>query len=169
MRPPAEIEPWLDEASLKAWVRTAPSKAQYQRRLAIWWTASGRPAPEVASLLQTSARSVRRWIAQFNAEGPMALDSPNLGGRRWANLTGADEKAVVRALRPRARAGHLVTIEEVRATVEARVGHAVSQQSLYDLLHRHGWRKVQPRPRHVKADLAAQEAFKRGSLRSSNG
>ena len=169
MRPPANIEPWLDEAGLKWWVRLADSKAQYQRRLAIWWTAAGRSAPAIADLLQTSPRSVRRWIAAFNAGGPAALEDINLGGRRWANLTAADERAVLGALQPRARAGRLVTVTEIRAAVEDRVGHPVSPRSLYDLLHRHDWRKVQPRPRHVKADPAAQEDFKRGSRRSSNG
>jgi hypothetical protein len=28
-------------------------------------------------------------------------------------------------------------------------------------LHRHGWRKLMPRPFHPKRDLAAQNAFKK--------
>jgi Winged helix-turn helix len=31
----------------------------------------------------------------------------------------------------------------------------------YNLLHRHGWRKLMPRPFHPKRDLAAQNALKK--------
>jgi transposase len=45
--------------------------------------------------------------------------------------------------------------------IEAQVGAPVSTAYLYDLLHRHQWRKVMPRPRHVRADPDVQEAFKK--------
>jgi hypothetical protein len=32
---------------------------------------------------------------------------------------------------------------------------------VYNLLHRHGWRKLMPRPFHPKRNLAAQDAFKK--------
>ena len=161
MRPPAEIVPWMDCEELDRWVRNAPTKEAYQRRLAIWWTACrAHHATEIAPLLQTSTRTVRRWIRQFNAGGPTALESPSLGGRRWAYLSEAEERALLGGLRRRARAGRLVTAAELRAHVEVRVGHAVSNDYLYELLHRHGWRKVVPRPRHVDADPLAQEAFR---------
>ena len=44
-------------------------------------------------------------------------------------------------------------------------GKAVARSTVYRLLERHGWRKVVPRPRHPKADVAAQAAFKKGSVR----
>src|SRR5262245_35290054 len=104
MRGPAKIVPWMDLDEMEGWVRDAPTKESYQRRLAIWWTAcGGRYASEIAGLLQTSTRTVRRWIHQFNAEGPAALDSVNLGGRRWAYLSEAEERSVLAGLRSRAR------------------------------------------------------------------
>jgi transposase len=147
---------------LESWVGSAPSKAQHQRRLAIWWTAChGRYATEIASLLQVSTRTVSRWIALFNAGGPAAVERESVGGRQWSYLSDADERIVLSSLTSRARAGHLVTAAEVRAVIETRIDHRVSLGYLYGLLHRHKWRKVQPRPRHVQASAAAQEAFKR--------
>lgn len=166
MRPPATIVAWMDRDELERWVRDAPTKELYRRRLAIWWTACGRHATDVAALLQTSTRTVRYWIQQFNAHGPTALDSENLGGRRWAHLTEAEERSLLATLRPRAQAGQLVTVEELRAVVETRVGSPVSTAYLYTLLDRHGWRKVVPRPRHVDADPDAQEAYKKTFPRS---
>lgn len=168
MRPPAKIVAWMDREELEFWVHNAPTKEIYRRRLAIWWTARGDHATDVANRLQTSARTVRYWIREFNAGGPTALNAENHGGRRWAHLSEAQERAVLARLRPRARTGRLVTITEMRAAVEACVGHAVSDGYLYDLLHRHEWRKIVPRPRHVRADPEAQEAYKKISLRSWN-
>src|SRR3989442_922063 len=75
-----------NRTQLERWVRDAPAKALYRRRLAILWTArDGRHATEIAGLLTTSTRTVRRWIQQFNAGGPTALDEENFGGRRWAH------------------------------------------------------------------------------------
>lgn len=162
MRPAAPITDWMDLDEMERWVHEAPTKVLHQRRLAIWWTARDRRhATEIAALLGVGPRTVRRWIRSFNTEGPTALDVDNLGGRRWANLSEADERAALAGLRPRARAGRLVTIHDVRAAVEAHVGHSVSDSSLYDLLHRYKWRKIVPRPRHVRADPDAQEAYPR--------
>jgi len=147
---------------LERWVHDAPTKELYRRRLVIWWTAcDGRHATEIASLLQTSTRTVGRWIQRFNQGGPTALERANHGGRRWGYLSETEERTVLASLRSLARKGHLVTVTEMRASIEKSVGHQISKGYLYSLLHRHNWRKVQPRPRHVKANPAAQEAFKR--------
>lgn len=163
MRPPASIVAWLEGDELEHWVHDAPTKESYRRRLAVWWTTRGRHAPEVAELLLTSPRTVRYWIQQFNQRGPTALDSENLGGRRTALLSLAEEKALLATLHPEAEEGRWVTAIEVREAVEARLGTAVSSDYLYDLLRRHKWRKVIPRPRHVHADKDAQDAFKKFS------
>ena len=162
MRPAAEITSWMDCDELERWVHDAPTKELYRRRLAIWWSAcDGRHATEIASLLQTSTRTVSRWIKEFNAGGPTALERRNHGGRRWSYLSEAEERTALAGMRSLARAGRLVTAVELRTAIENRVGHAVSKGYLYSLLHRHHWRKVQPRPRHVKGNPMAQESFKK--------
>jgi transposase len=54
-----------------------------------------------------------------------------------------------------------VQVAQVRSAYEQRVGHPVAARTIYRLLDRHGWRKVVPRARHPKADVAAQAAFKK--------
>jgi transposase len=49
----------------------------------------------------------------------------------------------------------------LKAAYEKAIGHATSDSTVYNLLHRHGWRKLMPRPHHPKRDLAAQNAFKK--------
>jgi len=162
MRPPTRITSWLTCEELGRWVHEAPTAESYRRRSAIWWTAcDGRHATEIAGLLQTSTRTVGRWIKLFNQGGPTALEQVNHGGRRWAYLSETEERAVLAGLRSLARAGRLVTATEMRGAIEKSVGHEVSKAYLYSLLHRYKWRKIQPRPRHVQANPAAQEAFRR--------
>ena len=67
-------------------------------------------------------------------------------------------------LRPflaKAGAGGLLGATEVKVAFEARIGCAVAKSTVYRMLDRQGWRKVAPRPRHPKANPAAQAAFKK--------
>jgi transposase len=61
----------------------------------------------------------------------------------------------------------MLTVAEIQRAYEQRLGKAVAPSTIYRLLQRHGWRKVVPRPRHPKADVAAQAAFKETSPRGT--
>ncbi len=71
----------------------------------------------------------------------------------------------------------LATIEDSRAArgkrhplhalLEREFGVAYSPAAVYFLLHRLGYEPLDPRPRHIKADPAAQEEFKRKSTTGS--
>jgi hypothetical protein len=41
------------------------------------------------------------------------------------------------------------------------IGHRTSNSTIYNLLARHGWRKLMPRPFHPLRNIAAQNAFKK--------
>ena len=60
-----------------------------------------------------------------------------------------------------AGAGELLNIHDLKAAYEKAIGHATSNSTVYNLLARHGWRKLMPRPFHPNRDLAAQNAFKK--------
>ena len=68
-----------------------------------------------------------------------------------------------------ATAGGVLKVAEIQAAYEARVGKVVPNSTIYRVLARHDWRKVVPRPRHPKADVAARGAFKKSSAGSSAG
>jgi len=168
MRPPAQIEPWLDTVDLQTWVREAPDKASYQRRLAIWLTHVGRlAAHQVAEFLCASKQAVWLWIAQYNQQGPEGLRRRGRGGRRWAYLTEKEEQAFLRQWQPRAAEGRVLTAQQLRGQLEKRLQRQVSLGYVYGLLHRCGWRKLGPRPRHPQANPSAQQRFKKNSPGSS--
>jgi transposase len=63
--------------------------------------------------------------------------------------------------------GQILTAPQLRGELEKLTAHRVSLAYVYRLLHRHGWRKLGPRPRHPRAQPAVQERFKKNSPRSS--
>ena len=63
--------------------------------------------------------------------------------------------------RQQAAAGGMLSAAEIGRAYEDCIGKPVAASTVYRLLALHGWRKVSPRPRHPKADPAAQAAFKK--------
>jgi transposase len=62
--------------------------------------------------------------------------------------------------------GAIVEVHRVQRAYEEKVGRAVAKSTVYRLLHRQGWRKLAPRPRHPNGDAARIEAFKKTSAGS---
>lgn len=168
MRRPASIRSWLSTEDLQSWVREAEQREEYQKRLAVWLTHIGPfPAHQVATLLGVSKQAVWLWVSQYNRQGPEGLQRRGRGGRRWAYLSLAVEQAFLASLEERARQGRVLTAKQIHGELCKSLGKPVSLGYLYRLLHRHGWRKLGPRPRHVKADPQKQEEFKKNSRTSS--
>jgi transposase len=170
MRPPSRLSPWFTPDELVAWLQEAPDKASYQRRLAIWLTHLGPfPAGEVAAMLGISKQAVWKWVSAYNRQGPGGLDREGRGGRRWGLLSEEEERALLARFAARAKSGDIVSAKQLLPEVCEAVGREVSLAYVYKLLHRQQWRKLAPRPRHVKQDPAAQAAFKQTSRKRSGG
>jgi transposase len=164
MKKPAKLKPWLSVEELMVWVQEATSREDYQRRLAVWLTHIGPYyAQEIATMLQVSVQAVWLWVGQYNTQGPGGLQRQGRGGRRWGFLTWQEEQRLLERLATRASQGQLLTAKQMYREVCETVGKEVSVDYVYRLLHRHTWKKMGPRPRHVKANPADQEAFKKNS------
>lgn len=165
MRRPAQIEPWLSPEEMAVWVREAPTKETYKRRLAIWLTRIGPfHAHQVATMLQVSIQAVWLWLKQYNKYGPQGIERKGRGGRRWGYLSLSEEQDLLRSFYTRAGKGEIITAKQIHQKISEAVGKEVSLDYVYRLLYRHGWRKIGPRPRHIKANPEVQEAFKKNSL-----
>ena len=67
----------------------------------------------------------------------------------------------------KAAAGGILVVTEIRQALEAYLGRKLALASVYNLLHRHGWRKLAPDKRHHKANVEAQDDWKKNSQISS--
>ncbi|WP_177198170.1 helix-turn-helix domain-containing protein [Nitrosomonas communis] len=54
-------------------------------------------------------------------------------------------------------------VSEIKQALDARLKRKTSLAATYNLLHRHGWRKLAPDKRHPKADALAQDEWKKTS------
>lgn len=159
---------WLSEIEILEWLRSAQTKPEYQKRLAVWLTAFKRfAAREIAEMLGVSTQAIWLWLGQYNHQGPDGLQRQGRGGRRWSFLTLEQESKLLEDLVQQAEQGKVLTAKQIHQKACDAAKRKVSIGYVYKLLHRHEWRKLGPRPRHVKADKAAQEAFKKTSRRQS--
>lgn len=91
------------------------------------------------------------------------------GGRRRQNLSIERETQVLAPFLDRAQNGGILVVPQIKAELEAALGRSMALSSVYNLLHRHGWRKLAPDKRHPQSDPVAQEAWKKNSPRRSPG
>ena len=97
----------------------------------------------------------------YDGGGIKALKPKPIGGRQRETMTLSGEKALLACFAKAAGAGEMLNVHDLKAAYEQAIGHPTSNSTIYNLLTRHGWRKLMPRPFHPKRDIAAQNAFKK--------
>ena len=60
----------------------------------------------------------------------------------------------------------ILIVSEIRQALNEKLGRTTATGTTYNLLHRHGWRKLAPDKRHPKADVQAQNDWKKNFLMS---
>lgn len=119
-----------------------------------------------ASIEQTAAvlGVSRGWACQlrrrFIAAGCLVRRTPPVE-RPHACLKRAEEAAFLAPFIERAQAGQIVVVAEIRTALEARLGRRTAPSTVYNLLHRHHWRKVVPDRVHPQSDAQAQRRWKK--------
>ena len=106
-----------------------------------------------------------RIVSLYNQQGASFGDTLKWGGRRASCclMSYGQEEELLQSWTEAALEGKVLVAKQLRAAVEQKVGYAVSDNYLWDLLHRHGWTKKVPRPEHSKAEEVKEKraAFKK--------
>ena len=113
-----------------------------------------------------SLSTVNRAHMAYDHGGRKALEPKPTGGRIRENMPLAEEKALLDSFAKAAGAGEMLNIQDLKAAYERAIGHATSNSTVYNLLARHHWRKLMPRPFHPDRDLEAQIDFKKRVFKS---
>jgi len=111
-------------------------------------------------------QTLRDWVHRYNAEGLAGLrDRPRSGRRsRLTPEQGAELAAVVERGPDPERDGVVRWRRvDLQALIERRFAVRLHERTVGKLLHRLGFARLSVRPKHPKADEAAQEAFKKAS------
>ena len=146
---------------LKTALRWKGHPEQRRRIQMVLLRESGMTQPAMAEAMGVSLSTVNRAHMAYDHGGLKALRRKPSGGRKRENMTLAEEKALLTRFAKAAGAGEMLNIRDLKAAYEKASGHETSNSTAYNLLTRHGWRKLMPRPFHPKRDIAAQNAFKK--------
>ena len=138
--------------------------AQRERIQMVLLRESGMTQPAIAEAMGVSLSTVNRAHMAYDGGGIKALKPKAIGGRQRENMTLSEEKALLKRFSKAAGVGEMLNIHELKAAYEKAIGHETSNSTVYNLLARHGWRKLMPRPFHPQRDLAAQDAFKKANF-----
>lgn len=106
----------------------------------------------------------RRFIHGQVAGAP---DAPKRGGRNQQNMSTQEEREFLAPFLESAAAGGILVVGEIKAALDKRLGRTVALASVYNLLHRHNWRKLAPDKRHPQSDPVAQQEWKKNSPKRS--
>ena len=136
-------------------------EAQRQRIQMILLRESGMAQPAIADAMGVSLSTVNRAHMAYDHGGIKALKPKPSGGRKRENMTLAEEKALLARFAKAAGAGEMLNIHDLKRAYEQAIGHDTSNSTVYNLLDRHRWRKLMPRPFHPNRDVEAQKAFKK--------
>lgn len=156
----------LDAGGLRREAGRCRDAKAARRMLALALVLDGRSREDAARAAGMDRQSLRDWVHRYNEEGLAGLHDrrrpgprPRLTPEQEAELAGEvergpdpDRDGVVRWRRV-----------DLKALIEARFGVRLHERSVGKVLRRLGFARLSVRPRHPKADEAAQAAFRQAS------
>ena len=146
------------KAELEKAKKKNKDKNKDKRLTALLMHAEGKPHAEIGEATGLAKTYITELVGKFCRGGIAAIiDNHYRGNHR--NLSYAEEEALLEPFRERSRAGQVVDVKEIKQAYEEAVGRTMEKNHgmIYQVLARHEWRKVMPRPRHPKK--ASDEAI----------
>lgn len=162
---PLSVTPHLSVEELARRYRQARDPVARSHYQMVWLLAQGQSSAQVAAATGYCQEWIREVLRRYNRGGSEAL-----GDQRQANagqaplLDDALCEALSTALRGPAPDGGVWTGLKATRWISTQLGRPVGKVQGWRWLRRLGWTPQQPRPRHAKGDITAQEAFKKTSL-----
>ena len=123
--------------------------------------ANGKTAQEIAEITGYTRSTVQDMISIYHKQGL----EPFLYRKRPGNhrkLSAEEEKELLSTFEADAKAGKMLIVADIHRAYEEKVGTRVTLKTVYNMLHRNGWRKIMPRSKHPnKASDEDIEAYKK--------
>jgi transposase len=153
---------------LRGFAARSDNAAKTRRLLAIAMVLEGASRLDAARQSGMDRQTLRDWVLRYNEHGVDGLASrkppgaaPKLNGAQMSELRGlvlaGPDPKTDKVVRWRCR--------DLRAAVIQRFSVTVPERTIAKWLRKLKLTRLQPRPFHPKRDEAAQEAFKKTSVR----
>lgn len=134
-----------------------------ERRLkALILRAEGKKLEEIKESTGYSTVYISKLVSKYCTNGIGAIiENHQKGNRR--NMSFEEESKILEKFEKQAQQGQMIEISEIKAEYEIKLGRKLNSKGhIYNVLKRHGWRKIMPRQKHPnKASDEAIEASKK--------
>lgn len=120
---------------------------------------------EVSDIFHITRQSLAKWVVNYRRKGVVGLADRAKGHRR-SRLGSLDQETVRGWLESSEDPnGHPIhwTIDLLRDAIETHLSIRLGRTRVWQLMRDWGYRVKVARPHHVKADVVAQEGFKKTS------
>jgi transposase len=153
--------PWQEDAETLGELYEHERVVVVRTRLhALWLLRQGYSLRQTSTLLRVHYVTLQQWVAWYRqgglAELRRHLPGNTPGARAW--LSTEQQAALARA----AATGQFRTAQQAVDWVATQFGIHYSRWGMYQLLRRLRYKHKVPRPLSERADLATQEAWKKG-------
>lgn len=141
-------------------LREAKTASEIKRIQSVMLGARGISSPVIETIVGYEAPHIRRIWRQYRLHGNKCLIGERRGqvrGRARLNLK--EENEFLEPFFEKAKKAGILVVPEIQREYEKRYDMKVHHSLVYNLLHRHGWRKIMPRPSHPKSDKEKQKEF----------
>ena len=126
--------------------------------------AQGMPSEDISLVTGYHPQHIRRIWKDYRTHGKEILFTEERGtGKGRSYLTRNQESSFLEPFLSSAQNGGILIVSEIHKAHKeflASRGIRVQLSSTYNLLHRHGWRKIAPRPSHPKGNPKIREDYK---------
>lgn len=154
----------LEDYDFDKLAKTEGSPTERRRFLAFAHIREGKTFTEAAAFVRVKLRSLMRWVKRFRTEGFEGLkDKPGRGKKPLILPENQDEfRRSVLELQEK-KIGGRIRGKDVLELMKTQYGVDPSLKTVYNTLKRANLVWITGRSIHPKADLEAQEAFKKTS------
>lgn len=106
----------------------------------------------------------RGWVCQLrrrfmDGQAAGATDAPARGGRQHQNMTLEEERQFLAPFVALASKNGVLGVAQIKAALDRHLGREVALASVYNLLHRHDWKKRSPDASRSKTNPQAQQEW----------
>ena len=134
-----------------------------KRLRALLLHAEGKKREEIAERTEYAKTYISELVSKYCNHGIGAIVENKYKGNN-RNMSHVAEEALLEPFKKAAEAGQVVEVSAIKKAYEEAIGRSLdkSHGHIYEVLQRHGWRKIMPRSKHPKkADDEDIEASKK--------
>jgi transposase len=125
--------------------------------------AEGKKREKIAEQTGYAKSYISELVSKYCNQGISSIIENHYHGNH-RNLSKAEEEAILEPFMKAASEGQIIATSEIKRAYEKAIGRSLENThgQIYQVLHRHGWRKIMPRSKHPnKASEEVIEASKK--------